>query len=262
VAESVLRPIHIWLNVINALLLRDIRVRAGKFYTGYLVIFLMPFAHLGIVLVAFVFVMRRAPPFGTDSIIFYGLSTLPFVIFVYPARQIVVGLAQNRPLLYFPRVKIIDVIVARGLLESANGMAVSGVVLLVLFLASGEFEPRDPAGIMYSLLLTLYIGVAWGAYHSLFAHLFPFWALCFNLFFPLLWIASGILINVHGLPTQFQHYFAFNPLLQCIEYIRYSYYQGYPADILDVAYVFWFATCLLALTLVLERLLRRQLLSA
>jgi hypothetical protein len=31
-AESILRPIHVWLNVINALLLRDIRMRAGKFY--------------------------------------------------------------------------------------------------------------------------------------------------------------------------------------------------------------------------------------
>jgi hypothetical protein len=35
---------------------------------------------------------------------------------------------MNRPLLYFPRVKIIDVFVARGLLETANGMAVAGVV--------------------------------------------------------------------------------------------------------------------------------------
>jgi capsular polysaccharide transport system permease protein len=259
--QSLLRPINVWLNVINALLLRDIRMRAGKFYTGYLVIFLMPFAHLGVVLVVLIFV-GKAPSVGTEPIIFYGLSILPFVIFVYPARQIVVGLAQNRPLLYFPRVKITDVMVARGLLESANGMAVSGVVLLALFLASGEFEPRDPAGIMYSLLLTLYVGIAWGAYNGVFALLYPFWFLAFNLFFPLLWITSGILINVHGLPTQFQLYLAFNPLLQCVEYIRYSYYEGYPADILDVAYVFWFATCLLALALLLERLLRRNLLSA
>ena len=55
------------------------------------------------------------------------------MIFVYPSRQIVVGLGQNRPLLYFPRVKVMDVIVARSLLETANGMAVSGVVVLVLF---------------------------------------------------------------------------------------------------------------------------------
>jgi capsular polysaccharide transport system permease protein len=85
-AESILRPIHVWLNVINALLLRDIRVRAGKFYTGYLVIFLMPFGHLAVVLVVLT-VLNRAPPIGTDPTIFYGLSILPFAIFVYPGRS-------------------------------------------------------------------------------------------------------------------------------------------------------------------------------
>jgi capsular polysaccharide transport system permease protein len=259
-AESILRPIHVWLNVINALLLRDIRVRAGKFYTGYLVIFLMPFGHLAVVLVVLT-VLNRAPPIGTDPTIFYGLSILPFVIFVYPSRQILIALPMNRPLLYFPRVKIIDVFVARGLLETANGMAVAGVVLLVLFLATGEFEPRDPAGIMWAVLLTIYVGIAWGAYNSLIAHLFPFWAMVFNLFFPLIWMASGILLNVHGLPAPFQRYLAFNPVLQCIEYIRYSYYEGYPSDILDPAYAFWFATCLLASALLFERVFRRQLLS-
>jgi capsular polysaccharide transport system permease protein len=259
-AESILRPIHVWLNVINALLLRDIRVRAGKFYTGYLVIFLMPFGHLAVVLVVLT-VLNRAPPIGTNATIFYGLSILPFVIFVYPSRQILIALPMNRPLLYFPRVKIIDVFVARGLLETANGMAVAGVVLLVLFFATGEFEPRDPAGIMWAVLLTIYVGIAWGAYNSLIAHLFPFWAIIFNLFFPLIWMASGILLNVHGLPAPFQRYLAFNPVLQCIEYVRYSYYEGYPSDILDVGYAFWFATCLLAFALLIERLFRRQLLS-
>ena len=52
--ETALRPFQVWLNVINALLLRDIRARAGNFYLGYLVIFLMPFVHLGVVLAIFV----------------------------------------------------------------------------------------------------------------------------------------------------------------------------------------------------------------
>jgi capsular polysaccharide transport system permease protein len=258
-AESV-RTIHVWLNVINALLLRDIRMRAGKFYTGYLFIFLMPFAHLAVVLTANV-TMGKAPPIGTQPIIYFGLSILPFVIFVYPSRQIVMGLALNRPLLYFPRVKIMDVIVARGLLETANGMAVSGLVLLVLFLATDEFEPRDPLGMMNALLLTLYIGFAWGAYNCLIGHLIRVWFYAFNVFFPVLWIGSGIIINVHGLPVEIRHIVAFNPLFQCIEYLRYSYYEGYPVELLDVGYPFWFATCLLASALLLERLLRRQLLS-
>jgi capsular polysaccharide transport system permease protein len=259
--ESILRPLHVWLNVINALLLRDIRARAGKFYTGYLVVFLMPFAHLAVVLTIYVFA-KRAPPVGTDATMFFGLSILPFVIFVYPSRQIVVGLAQNRPLLYFPRVKIFDIIFARALLETANGAAVSAMTLFVLFLATGGFEPRDPFGLECAVILTIYVGIAWGAYNSLLAVLAPFWMYAFNLCFPALWLLSGGVLNVYGFPSEIQYYFAFNPLFQCVEYLRYSYYEGYPTHLLNVSYAFWFGTCLLAAALVLERLMRRHLLSA
>jgi capsular polysaccharide transport system permease protein len=221
----------------------------------------LPFAHLAVVLIAFVYIFRRPPPVGTDSTLFFGLSVLPFVIFTYPARQIIVALLANRPLLYFARVKIMDIIIARGVLEAANGMAVSGVVLLVVSALSAEFAPRDPLGMLCALLLAVYLGIAWGAYHSLFVTMFPFWAVAVNLMTPLFWLGSGIIFNVHGFPSEIQHWFAFNPLFQCIEYLRYSYYWNYPNELLDVSYPFWFATILLASCFFLERLLRRQLLS-
>jgi capsular polysaccharide transport system permease protein len=260
-AETALRPFQVWLNVINALLLRDIRARAGKFYSGYLVIFLMPFVHLGIVLTFFV-ATGRVPPVGTQPIIFYGLSILPFVVFMYPSRQIVVALAANRPLLYFPRVKITDVIIARGLLEAANGMAVSAILFFVLFVATGEFSPRDPFGIVCALIFTLYLGCAWGFVNALIAQLFHFWSYGFNVLFPLIWTMSGILFNPHAFPSSYKSLLFYNPLLQCIEYMRYSYYEGYPNDILDVWYIVLIATCMMALGFAIERGLRRDLLGS
>jgi capsular polysaccharide transport system permease protein len=261
VAETIARPFQVWLNVINALLLRDIRTRAGKFYSGYLIIFLMPFLHLSVVVTAFVELGRIAPT-GTQPIIFFGLSILPFVVFVYPSRQIVVALAANRPLLYFPRVKIMDVIIARSLLETANGMAVSAFVFLVLFLATGEFSPRDPLGIVCSMLLTLYLGCAWGFINALISHVFYFWVYAFNVLFPVIWLTSGIIFYAHAVPSPYKEYLAYVPLLQCVEYIRYSYYEDYPSDLLDISYVFWTATTVIALGLFFERSSRRVLLSS
>jgi capsular polysaccharide transport system permease protein len=252
---------QVWLNVINALLLRDIRVRAGKFYVGYLVIFLMPFMHLAVVLTIFV-TLNKTPTVGTEPVVFFGLSILPFVVFMYPSRQIVVGLGANRPLLYFPRVKIMDVIIARGLLETANGLMVSAVVCVALLLMTGEFAPRDPLGIVLAALLSLYLGFAYGLVNALIAHLFHFWAYVFNVLFPLMWMGSGILFNLHAIPSPYKNYLAYNPLLQCIEYIRYSYYDDYPNDVISVPYIFWTATCMIALGLFLERSSRRMLLSS
>jgi capsular polysaccharide transport system permease protein len=246
--------------VINALLLRDIKVRAGKFYTGYLFIFLMPFLHLGFVLVIFAGA-GRSPNVGTDSVLFYGLSILPFVVFVYPSRQIALSIAANRPLLYFPRVQILDIVIARGLLEAANGIAVSAIVFLVLFLTTGEFTPRDPFGILSALLLTLYLGFAYGLINALISRAFEFWHYAFNALYPLLWIISGIAFNLHALPAQYKVYLTYNPLLHCIEYIRYSYYQAYPSDAISIPFLFWTATCMIAIGLLVERTSRRLLLT-
>ena len=86
--------------------------------------------------------MNRPPPIGIDLTLFFGLSILPFVIFTYPSRQIMLALMTNRPLLNFARVKIMDIIIARGILEAANGMAVSGVVLLFVSVASAQSSRR------------------------------------------------------------------------------------------------------------------------
>jgi capsular polysaccharide transport system permease protein len=261
VTQAVSHSLHIWLNVINAILLRDIRARAGKFYLGYLFIFLMPFVHLGVVLIVFV-AGGRIPSVGTQPVIFFGLSILPFVVFMYPSRQIVVGLAANRPLLYFPRVKIMDVIVARGLLETANGMMVSAVVCFVLFLVTDEFSPRDPFGLLSSILLTLYFGFGYGLINALISHLFHSWFYAFNALFPAMWLLSGIVFDPHGIPSPYKEILSYSPLLQCVEYIRYSYYEGYSDEILDVQYIFWTATCMIALGLLIERASRRALLSS
>jgi capsular polysaccharide transport system permease protein len=254
------RSIRVWLNVVNALLLRDIRVRAGRFYIGYLAIFSMPFLHLAIILIAWLVIFKRPPPFGNQAVIFYGISVLPFVIFVYPARQIMMSLLINKPLLSFSRVKVVDLFISRGILEFANGMAVAALVCVVLFVAEGDFSPRDPLGFLSALILTLYLGFGWGAYNAIFAALFPGWAIGFNLCFPVLWLGSGILFNFHGFPLQYAYMLSFNPLLHCVEWLRYAYYDGYPTDLLDPSYTFWFATSLIAGAFFWERMFRRKIL--
>jgi capsular polysaccharide transport system permease protein len=129
-------PLAINAAAIGAILLRDIKRRAGTYYTGFLMILLMPLVHLLIVVAAF-HIFGRLAPQGTDQVVYFGLSILPFVIYVYLSRQIVISLAENRPLLYFNRVKIFDILLARGILE-----AVGSVVFFYLNLHIGGLFNR------------------------------------------------------------------------------------------------------------------------
>jgi capsular polysaccharide transport system permease protein len=253
-------PLAINAAVIGAILLRDIKQRAGPYYTGFLMILLMPLAHL-LLLVTIYRILGRLPPQGTDQMVYFGISILPFVIYAYSARQIVISLAENRPLLYFNRVKIFDILLARGILEATGSVVVFIISVCILEVYSTDFSPRDWPGIVFAVAATIYFSFSFGVSNALIARVLPVWYLFFNLTMPVFWAASGIIFFPTAIPDPYDRWLALNPLLQCVEWIRYAYYEDYPDKLLNIPYLITFATACLAVSLLAERLARRVLLS-
>jgi capsular polysaccharide transport system permease protein len=253
-------PLAINAAAIGAILLRDIKLRAGPYYTGFLMLLLMPLVHLLIVVMAF-HIFGRLAPQGTDQVVYFGLSVLPFVIYTYLSRQIVISLAENRPLLYFNRVKIFDILLARGILEATGSVVVFIIFVCILAVYSTDFSPRDWPGIVFAVAATIYFGFSIGVSNALIARVLPVWYLFFNLSFPVFWLASGIVFFPTAIPEPYDRWLALNPLLQCVEWIRYAYYEDYPDKLLNIPYLITFATACLAISLIAERLARRVLLT-
>jgi capsular polysaccharide transport system permease protein len=253
-------PLAINAAAIGAILLRDIKQRAGRHYTGFLMILLLPLAHLLIVVIAF-HIFGRLAPQGTDQVVYFGLSVLPFVIYTYLSRQIVISLAENRPLLYFNRVKICDILLARGILEATGSFVVCIILVCILAGYSTDFSPRDWPGIVFAVAATIYFSFSFGVANALIACVLPVWYLLFNLSMPVFWLSSGIIFFPTAIPGPYDRWLALNPLLQCIEWIRYAYYEDYPDKLLNIPYLITFATVCLAVGLIAERLARRVLLS-
>jgi len=264
VTESMRRPraspLAINAAAIRAILLRDIKLRAGPYYTGFLMILLMPLVHLLIVVMLF-HIFGRLAPQGTDQVVYFGLSILPFVIYTYLSRQIVMALAENRPLLYFNRVKICDILLARGILEATGSVVVFIILVCILTVYSTDFSPRDWPGIVFAVAATIYFSFSFGVSNALIARVLPVWYLLFNLSIPVFWLSSGIIFFPTAIPDPYDRWLALNPLLQCVEWIRYAYYEDYPDKLLNIPYLITFATACLAVSLIAERLARRMLLS-
>jgi capsular polysaccharide transport system permease protein len=253
-------PLAVNAAAIGAILLRDIKRRAGPYYTGFLMFLLMPLAHLLIVVMAF-HIFGRLAPQGTDQVVYFGLSILPFVIYTYLSRQIVISLAENRPLLYFNRVKIFDILLARGILEATGSVVVFIILICILAVYSADFSPRDWPGIVFAVAATIYFSFSFGVPNALIAHVLPVWYMFFNISLPVFWLASGIVFFPTSVPEPYDWWLALNPLLQCVEWIRYAYYEDYPDKLLNIPYLVTFATACLAVSLIAERLARRVLLS-
>ena len=253
-------PLAINAAAIRAILLRDIRLRVGRYYTVFLIILLMPLAHLLIIVTIFRLFGRFAPQ-GTDQIVYFGLSVLPFVTYVYLSRQVVISLLENSPRLYFNRVKIFDILLARGILEAAGSVVVFIIVVSLLAVYSTDFSPRDWPRIVFAVAPTIYFGFSISVANALIARLLPVWYMLFNLSIPLFWCSCGIIFYPTAIPDPYDRWLALNPLLQCVEWICYAYYEDYPDKLLNITYLITFSTTCLAVSLIAERLARRVLLT-
>lgn len=225
-AESWRTALLMHSRVTGALVMRDLQTRFGASYLGFLVGLIMPLGHLGIALVVMT-IFSRSPPLGTTQAVFLTTGILPFVLWNYCHRQIMVSIQQNRPLLYFPGVDIFDIIFARMIVEIANGALVVSIVMLTLALIGMDFTPNDPMGLIFSLSQAWLFGVASGILFGTIGFMWLPFMYAGALIAPLFWISCGILYIPDAAPEKVRDVIFYLPLTQIVDATRAAYFSEY-----------------------------------
>jgi capsular polysaccharide transport system permease protein len=246
-------------QVVGALLLRDMRTRAGTSHLGYLFALFIPFLHI-VGLVTLYYVLGRTAPIGTDTVTFLALGVLPFVLFSYPQRRVTRSLVENKPLLYFPRVKPLDVILARTLLETLTSCTVCFIVIVALVIGGYEFHPFDYAVMLAGFASAICLGASLGFLGSILGSVWQPYLYAAGLINMILYFTSGTFYLPDLLPEIIRNVLWYNPLLHSVELVRVGYYAQFRSSILSVTYLVWFPVVTLFLAFVLEYLLRRIIL--
>jgi ABC-type polysaccharide/polyol phosphate export permease len=216
------RALAIQLRVIGALLMREIITRYGRDNLGFLWVFIEPMIFtLGIV--------------ALWSAMGLGHHSLPIVAFAItgyssillwrnmPSRC-VMAIPPNMGLLYHRNVRVLDLFVARILLEM-GGATMSFTVLASLFTAMGWMNgPEDLGKVLFGWLLLAWYGTslalvlgALSAYSDLVERL---WFPIAYLLFPL----SGAAFMVDWLPPKFQEILYWLPMVHGVELVRDGYF--------------------------------------
>lgn len=255
-SEEILRRMLISRDVIGAVILRDMRTRFGRSHYSYLVALMWPYLHVLILVTAYK-LLGRAAPLGTEPATYFALAVIPFIFFVYPMRQLSTTVAHNKPLLNFPRVKVLDLIAARIILESVTAAAVCIIVFGSLVLVGYEFDPYDYALLIGAFAAALYLGIALGTAWALICAIWPGAAIVAQLTVFIAYLTSGIIFLPDLLPDQVRRWVALNPLLHSVELARTAYYPDFFSQTLDTHYLFWFPTTVLFIALVGLMLFKR-----
>jgi capsular polysaccharide transport system permease protein len=247
-------------RVVFALMLHNIRTRFGGHGLGYLLAIAWPLVHMLVFFATFI-VLARAAPYGDSVLLFIGTGTVPFMSFSYLSRFMMMAVLITRPLLGFPEVKILDVLLASALLETLAACLVTIIMIVIAWFAGIDFMPKDIVQAAFAFGAALLLGLGFGLVNGVLVLAVRFWVLVVAVEIIVLWICSGIAFVPDALPEAARNVLAYNPVLHVVTWMRSAYYEGYGDLILDRGYPIAFGLGAVFLGLLLERAMRGYLLA-
>ena len=271
-AESVARPRNepkhgrvglagcaaVQINVIGALLLRELHTRFGRDNIGYLWAVMEPGLLAAAVTVMHVASASRTG-FGLAPVPFWVVGYTPFCMFRFMVLRSEAAIESNRTLLYHRMVTIMDMAIARNLLEFASA-AMALVILLGFAWLCGLGNLPDRPILMFSgmgqlwlLSFGLSLVVTAAADNSTVVQriVHPATYVCLPL--------SGAFFLLKWVPHPVRDYLAWSPLMSPFEEIREGQFASLDSHYIDRTYVLTWAFVLILVGTVAIRITRRRM---
>lgn len=254
-APTVAQRIEVYVHVLRALMLRDMRTRFGGSMWGYLLQVLWPVTHVGIITVAMAS-RGVSSPIGNSVLIFVATGAFPALAFQYIGREIMKGVLLNKPLTYYPQVRMFDVMVSRVIVETVGSFI--GLFIIFSLLAVLHLNPLPIDGVEaicgYGAAILLGIGV--GTINAAIVVFFPGWMIGFIIVQLGLYLTSGVYFLPNFMPDKVYEIMKWNPLTQIIEWVRLGYYHELTVHVDKVYTILWGLTSL-TIGLALNRRIHR-----
>lgn len=257
-ARTAARGLLVQIHVINALILRETRTRFGQSQLGYLWALIEPM--LWIATMAGMYALGGSTgKTGMTMVGFIGTGIVTYELFRNCQARVMVAVSSNMPLLFYPQVQPVDMMLSRVLLEYATWFSVFTIILGGEALLRGEFTVDDPLLVMNGLLLAGALGGSLGSVLcSLSAYSASIDRIANAALRPLMF-ASGTFFAFEDVPQQVAAYLVYNPVLHVVEAVRDGWYPSYTATRTTPWYPLAWTIGLAFLALALERVVRPKL---
>jgi len=205
-------------RIIGALLLRELLTRFGRHNIGFLWLFVEPMLFTAGVLGIWTLYHRSPTPFPLTAFCISGYGTV--LLWRNTIGRCGNAVEPNRALMHHRNVRVIDLFLARIILEIA-GASISFLLLMTLFTLAGAMAPPDDI----TKMIVAWVLLAWfsaamalivGPLATLSEPFERFWHVFAYLFLP----ASGAFFAVSMLPLPLQSIAIWIPTVNCTELLR------------------------------------------
>lgn len=246
------------LQVIHALLLREVKTRFGEHQMGYAWAFVEPTLWVGTFAGLYYLMGRLAPP-GMSVLSFLVTGIVSFSLFRNTSQSALSAISANKGLLFYPQVRPLDLVLARVLLEVVTQLVVFALLMGCAALIDGSFSVNSLLETLLGLALVGGLGAALGLVLCGLSTFSPTVERMHGpVLRPLFWF-SAIFYPVESVPTGLKRLLLHNPLVHAIELVREGWFPGYHSRHIDPWYPVAWILVLLFFGLSLERVARRRL---
>lgn len=246
-------------EVVNALILRELRTRYGDSELSYLWAFLD-----SAMMIAFMWLMRFGmrnshPPPGMDMMGFLATGVLGYHMVVDTMGRAASGIKGNAGLIVYPQIKILDLVIARAGLEMLTLITVFTTMMLINGIALRNFHIDDFLQMSMGLGLAAWLGTSLGLFFSCVEVVWETAATVRTLIMRPMIMVSGVFFTASELPVNLRHYLVWNPILHVIEIVRSGWFGAYESTLARPSYVIAWCVLISAIGLMAERFVRDRL---
>jgi capsular polysaccharide transport system permease protein len=232
----ILDGFRIQIRVVHALLLRELQTRFGRNQFGFLWLFLEP-----LLLAAAIATLKWALDLGhtipgVPIFIFALVSYLPYFTFRAIVSRAPGTLRSNMTLLYHSQIRLLDIVIARHLLEMAAVITVmTAIAFGIAFFA--DMLPNNVPALMGGLLLLFLLANGLGLMAAAAAAVSE---IAERLIHPLIYMTlpiSGVLLPLAVMDPGIRAFLLWNPLVSINEMVREGFFGDLIPTYFSVPYV-------------------------
>jgi capsular polysaccharide transport system permease protein len=211
--------------VIFALLMREIKTRFGGHWTGVVWMIGQPLAQVFILVLINTYLRGRLHSGIYPYAVFLISAMLPYRLGTGLWGKLMSAPRANQGLFNYHQVKPLDTVAARVILEVVLNAVIFAAIMSIL--ARMGLGPVVPDRILqYLLVYAIFVGLGTGVGLVLAGLIGPMPKL--NVFVSLiglpLFLLSGVLSSVKGMPQNLLNILLYNPILHLVELARYYYF--------------------------------------
>lgn len=215
-----------------ALSIRDWSARIGRSPAEIFWLMFEPSMHM-LFYITVIGLFPRRPHVGDSFALFFATGLVPY--FLYQRIFFRISIALNmQMLLPLGRITFIDVISSRVLVEISLWVCNLVIVYLIIILIGDNISVANYLNLIYSILLLIFLGVAWGSFSGFMVAFFSFWPKFTNFTNRCIYFSCGIFFIPDHLPPFIRDVIFWNPLLHVIEFGRSGVYYGYGSVMMDI----------------------------